>query len=183
MNIPDLPDLDDDVDTLVSKSLDAFQTELNNEKGESGGGGGNGGGGDTGRPSREELKMKLRQRSMFYSGKRLSKSAQTRMLEQAKQRYKERQEREAEKERRENTLKKSADLSALPSAGKRVKPPVLDLKRKRDFDMEEIDLDDIDESPAVESPKKRRTFSAFGKKTKPEDTDSDIREALSLLDD
>lgn len=106
-----------------------------------------------------------------------------RKKEKTEARARRKAEKEAEEAKRQTEQRKSADLSSLPAAGRKERPPVLDLKRKRDYDMGEIDLDDIDETPPGKTPKKRTTFSTFGKKSKPKDPDSDLRDALSLLDD
>jgi len=88
-----LPSLDDDIDTMIDSRLDAFQDKLPEEKND-----GKDSGGKDGRPSRAELVMKMRQKQMFFGGKRMSKSAQQRRLEDAKKKYVERQKRETEAE-------------------------------------------------------------------------------------
>ncbi|MGA1821117.1 MAG: choice-of-anchor T family protein [Thermoplasmatota archaeon] len=92
-------------------------------------------------------------------------------------------EKKAETKRREESLKKSAELTALPAAAKREKAASLEFKRGKDLDMDEIDLDDMDEKPKEMIPKKKTTFSAFGRREKKKDPDSDLKAALSLLDD
>lgn len=110
--VNELPSLDDDIDTMIDGHLGAFQdgTGVQNTGG-TGDEKGTDNDGETGndgemnelggakRPTREELKMRLKQKRMFYGGRRMTKSAQQLRLDDAKKRYTERQKRaEAEEQ-------------------------------------------------------------------------------------
>ena len=95
-----LPDLDDDVETLIDKNLGAFQEKVA-QMGEKMGKGGEekmGKGGEEKKLSRDELLQKMKQKRMFFEGRRLTKVAQTVKLEDAKKKYTEQMKRDAEDE-------------------------------------------------------------------------------------
>lgn len=95
----------------------------------------------------------------------------------ARRRENRRKRREARRENRKRKKKeKESDKEPLPSPGKKA-PPITDLKRK-DLDIDEIDLDDVEEDRGKE---KKRLPSPFSKKKRKEEMD--VRDALSLLDD
>lgn len=87
-----LPDLDDDVETLIDKNLGAFQEKVA-QMGEK-----MGKGGEEKKLSRDELLQKMKQKRMFFEGRRLTKVAQTVKLEDAKKKYTEQMKRDAEDE-------------------------------------------------------------------------------------
>ena len=121
MATSELPSLDDNIDTMIDGRLEAFQDKLpktNLDEEVSGNGAS-----ENGKSSREELLMRLKQKRMFYGGRRMSKSAQKLKLEDAKRKYQEKQKKEVEAEQAkvissESNLEKNRQRRARRKAKK-----------------------------------------------------------------
>ncbi len=87
-----LPDLDDDVETLIDKNLGAFKdkvAKMGEEMGKKG---------EEKKLSRDELLQKMKQKRMFFEGRRLTKVAQSVKLDDVKKKYAEQMKQDAEDE-------------------------------------------------------------------------------------